>query len=1028
MRRTSKLASVILMTASVGCLDTDEPSLGEVESNAEVTPDISIVDGVEHTALAPVNLVPTLSCTPPSSSNCVNDIWMKQCGPKYWNTKQTCTQLNHQTAMQNFNWGQIYDDKIFDPKTETFLPAQKPPVSPVPTLFVGVPNSWAAQESKARIEAQKAVNPDWKTYKRSIGWLLEGVPVESCENYIYRSYYDVERWIDAINACKNDERCMVEASLYTMPTSGASTTHPGIGRRVLSDLAGVPLNDASHLGGYPLDMVRQSERDAFAPNYTIDQLPKNIFYANTEWFITPALLEAFPSNGVDGPREQVQKLLNELHRGSKLYQLDNSGTGFTTDADGYMSRHFADEWAFHRFGKNATATLTNGEMREYARRRQKVQDAWNLIGDLFKCKTIDGITPGSTCGPKIVNAMGKVHPGDTQMWEQDPFAFSSIVGQIKPDAFLTPPSLSGKVGFGTRIQSSPLSATELLTVSTGLDIIGDNLSLPGLTAPALAQPMMAPAPPGFSSGETTTLSASRSLNGGLQPIQANPLHSDAPYAPATFHNDLTSIRGYMNLMWSTYPPQLDPTKPYPALKCDPPTNRVTMAADQLRSYETFQPVCVMVNTLLEEWFRKVNGKPSCLDPKGVYCDWTPDMFVDRFVTKNIGYAAAAKELEYSECKRWTNGGDLDNPNNDIDTGIGIKLDDRKTSLALRNVLKARKEYFMQQLKNVPIRAQDHFGKLRIDKDSIGNSDFGGGYEYQLSWDLELFRGPDTKVCRMGGSTVAEFDASARLFGHKVTLLDARTAVQSNVGDLGKAKGDAHLKVVGITFFDTKDDDHYDTANNGVINLETYRSPGSYFGLTAGGDKKTVFTAAAQVSWVTITVTVGAYYKYGTQTILAATLPDPTVCSGGNSFELFTSLTPFAELGAWADVDATIIGFGAGLEVSLELLGLKIPLTTKLEVKEQEGQPKITFLAKLDLVVSSLSGELLLYIKAFGIKVATFDLVKWKGVEHTFPIFRTKDTALPVGVLTQNLVKPWGSQSNQDPCPQGKSLNEEGICT
>ena len=40
------------------------------------------------------------------------------------------------------------------------------------------------------------------------------------------------------------------------------------------------------------------------------------------------------------------------------------------------------------------------------------------------------------------------------------------------------------------------------------------------------------------------------------------------------------------------------------------------------------------------------------------CDWVPQDFVDRFVTRNISYASAAKQIEYDYCKRWTGGGNI----------------------------------------------------------------------------------------------------------------------------------------------------------------------------------------------------------------------------------------------------------------------------------------------------------------------------------------------------------------------------------
>ena len=61
-------------------------------------------------------------------------------------------------------------------------------------------------------------------------------------------------------------------------------------------------------------------------------------------------------------------------------------------------------------------------------------------------------------------------------------------------------------------------------------------------------------------------------------------------------------------------------------------------------------------------------------------------------------------------------------------------------------------------------------------------------------------------------------------------------------------------------------------------------------------------------------------------------------------------------------------------------------------------------------------------------MASFSLVRWKGFEHKFPIFRTKDTKIPIGQLAPGSIVPPGAVAigEQDACLAGQTM-PNGVC-
>ena len=972
-------------------------------------------------AVIPVTLQPPdCAAQPPGKFTCLNNVWQKYCAA-YWNSDdpsnpdncaaQNATNLTTYGNQQSHRRGGADGGKVFDKTKNDFVPAW-------PTHHTGgliklkpasTSNSWAAHELKAKAAAQ--ADPfifDPLQYTRYPG-VADGVPINSCEEYTYRAFWDVERWIDAVNACKNDDRCVTQVSMHGMGAKSPAQV-PGIARRVPRDSDGQTITARMDKLEGAKSQLAQAEIDPFTDAYEIGGfVPKNAFYSGTTLFLTPSLIAGFAASGQDAA---VQRLANELHRGTTLFDFGNFGPAPTSggapykDAAGDWHEGFYDEWDFHSVMEKRTRPVSDGEAREYRRRADSVMQAWDLLADELKCAALGAHLVGAACGKPTPNALGKVHPGDTQMWQGDPLAARTIINNVDPTAWISPPSTTGMVGFGGQLQPGAYTAEQLAAgaISLGVQNLTSGSHLPGMVnlggiqAHAAVQQHSHPA----------ALMHAKCVGNNCPNITGEP----AAYDTSDGVNIL-SLKGFLNQLWTVNPPRVDATVPYPHLNCAvsirrgaavgvggggidfPPGNGLT-GDPHYQTDRYWVDVCNFTNLLLEEWGRRLQGLPSCIDPTQNGCDWMPRDFVDRFVTKNVGYAAAAKEVEYKNCQRWTAGGKVKDPDTQH---IGLTQGQR-AFIGLANAeFNKREAIFDQKMKSIPVKAADDFGILRSDKQTIGDSSFGGGYSYDLGWHLKVMkRDGDGQICRLGGNAEAAFEAHATLFSSDFNVLDARATVSSNDNDDGKAWADGKLYVVGYQLFDTNG--HYDLSQ-----AYTYKK--------VDGGKPTLITAPFQVGWVTVTVSAGVAYDYGVVVTLTATAAQKTDCNAkAPIFEAKSTFTPFADLGGWVDADVSLAGIvGVGVEVDLTLVGIQLPLSASLTLGLDQQQLSILFQAGLDLVLTTLKGELDFYIEAFWTHVATFTIVKWDGFSHTFPVFRTPLVAIPLLELPKGSIL---STNDSDP--------------
>ncbi len=961
---------------------------------------------------------PVVFCAPPSGESCNSVWWIANCGTKFGSMSPTdfvnnpCLvgQPNLQDAWRA-DWVQKHPqwaltDKVFKAAIDDFVPAVAPSMAAADagsSVFAGTVTSWASHEEQARMLARQAANPDPLTYRRP-GAPSFGSAMNTCEDYVYRSFDDVERWIDGINACKDAARCKVNVSLNGMTASGSVL--PGIARHAFKDsdavlLTGVGSSRINTM--FSKGQITQMEADPFDQAYRLGSVPKNSFYAGTSQIFSPALVDAFTDAGMG---VQISGLVDETARGENLYAIGFQAQGngaWSQDSMG-IHQNFVDEWEFHDVLNQRTASVTEGEIREYRKRNAQIVEALEEGTDRMKCLFANKMVVGG-CNGMQINAVGKTHPGDKQMWESDPFAARSILASISPYSFTWPPSMNNQVGFGTELQLSNVSAFDIANglVSSGVQQLSPIAHLPGMTQ-GLLSPHLVPVPPGVPAPPNTAV-----LSSGPPPMI---LSAWVPHVDPAAHMEMGTLKWMINRTWTVNPPRIDRGSRTPKLDCRYSSPRVVLTrgspmmlvADPDFHTETVWPqVCEMTNVLLVEWARKLNNKPSCLERTSSRCDWSPQDFVDRFVTKNMGYGAAAKEVEYQYCKRWTGGGKLTDQTRDLNNKLvkGLEYWDRFYLANVRAAIEAREAEFKALLATIPMTSTNNFGTQKIDSAHIGDKIFGGGYGYDLSWHASpVGRDGTGQICRMGGSAVAKFNADAILFTAKFKIVDALASVTANENDDHKAEAQAHLYVVGYEFFDTGPD---------PINLIGNVSP-DLPGDMSDKQRVQLLKLPFQVGPVTVTITAGIAFDYGSTLTIATSVPVAGSCDVKQPvFQVKSVFKPYADLGVWADADASLAGIvGVGLEVELTLVGLALPLTAEVHIglnPNKANELSLMFNAGLDLELTTMAGQINFYIEALFMQVASFKIVSWPGFRQKFPIFRTPPVALPLSVLSQDIKAP-----------------------
>lgn len=998
-----------------------------------------------------------LTCTTPSNAQCADPNFLKNAAgnvcEQSWS--QSCSsRLDAWAASQTSR-----DTSQFDPAKNEFVPARMlSNVSATATnkatlatktgtfdtnKFSAPKNSYKYQEQAWDFQAmQGATVTPASSYWSVPGYSQAGQFITSCTKYVYYSFFEEQRFEDGLRACKGDDKCMVGVAYD--PTVGISPVGGQV--RGLRDSLGRAVSTrvnelASH------DAIPKASPDPWTPNDSLMDQPKNALFAGGERFFTPAAVAA--AKAADPAKAaELQAMINVLHKHGRAdyYRFyDKGASGAVISPPGTpIMQGFADEWDWHGVMNQRTQTLpdgtpmNDGHFAEFDKRNQRALKLWADVYEKVKCSLV---TPGQLpgCRGAIPSAIGRVHPGDQQIRDQDMFLQKSIFANVDPASIMVQPTALNADGTLSNATIQALSFTSY-------GATGVNVAFKPTMGTAI--PMSYTVSPNVGSSTTSTTIAptltmlpisGTTLSATLQTVQAPHMigyvaslgtptldHPAAPVVPVTVTSTgdvvepiaFGTIGGIVDGMWTKGELKFDFSQKHLTMDCTPPMTTTTIVLNGVPRVVSLptgpqDPICLAMKMELDEWGRKLDGKPSCLDENGYYCDWSPSAFVGRFLGKFRDAGSAAKEAELTYCKSWTGGGDFFNVDKDW---VGLTLADMQDIAAFRKRLDARRNAFEKIVASVPVDATDEFGEYKADAQSVGGDFIGGGFHYDFRWGARLHRKPkgttptldDGKICGISSSIVNDYGAEVTTPFGKFGVVDQALESRVNQQLDGKIRTRAAFELLRgtpweVSLLGSFDDQGNPTGGDAVYDLSGVVPPT----FKSFEERQDLFDVPFQVAWFTVDISGGVDFTASALANFSGTA-NPKCDVANVAFNSGASLLTDASVGAYLDAGISLAGIvGAGVEGDLTLLGLSAPASGNVRLvgstSNTSTRPKLDVDLGLDLKLHALDGKFKLWVEVFWVKVVNLTLFTWKGLEHTFPLFHTKAT-IPIAPLDGFVLK------------------------
>jgi hypothetical protein len=377
--------------------------------------------------------------------------------------------------------------------------------------------------------------------------------------------------------------------------------------------------------------------------------------------------------------------------------------------------------------------------------------------------------------------------------------------------------------------------------------------------------------------------------------------------------------------------------------------------------------CKIGEFLREEWARKKAGHKSCLDRDNYGCDWKPATFSARVLDK-------VPELDrykwfLTRCNAWTSG-TFSPPAPNLTAAKKI-IDDAEE--AIGEARQALEPYY----KNNNDHGRKYGGQWGEDK-TYGDKDwFGAELDFEVGWDVEAAAktGENKNVCALAGGMKGKVDAIAHLAMFEAPLV--KGDLYAEVGKPGapnQARFHSKLTILGSEVFDKPNGSGWVTTQiveEGPIAFQS--SPKASFTVPIGG----------------VPVTGSLWGEMGLGYAISA---KGNVASGCNDiddirFGVTGGFGPVLSAVGRANVGVGVAGIvSAGISAALTIVRIELPMNISLSMKPADpkksgDEPKLVFGSSLDLLLSTLSGRMSLYVE-FLMFSEEWELFRWSGLGPT----------------------------------------------
>lgn len=775
-------------------------------------------------------------------------------------------------------------------------------------------------------------------YHRNISWAHNGKKITSCDEFAYESLHDWSRFVDVSRTCRGRADCLTELGLIQKT--------PGLDHPML-DTAGRKLDVQISLNK--------------------GQLPKNTFFERADKFAFSA-----GPNGFSPTNETPWKTMAaHLRHGASYHWIGTAPAkgkpGKKTLADSAMPisakwKTYGDEFDFHRKLRKRTKGLSQAERAEFARRRKLMREllnlmqakaeAWDQIQSAAKLETgkmpevqIPFLTDVSDPFVQLINAQKQLK------------ATQRAARQVKKK--LGAGKLRKMPGAGIKSRLVP-RAKHGANEFRSLEEIDADLEELGVFA--------APSKRGRPSKKQRRAKKDKKKRGRkAQQLRRakRGKKKGKPKSGAAVGKVMTTPNGdaHIGQFQGTHIPEIKPMSVCGEWnKPGEWTKTMTPFSDLLG----YGPISCRIGVLLRhEWARNMAGQASCLDLTDPSCDWSPEMFTQRFV-QDLPYASEFASIR-NECMEWT----ADEFGPEDSSVIAVEKRIAKVKKKAAKAKKLLAPFAMGE----PSAHGQAYGDSYDENDTWGDKDiFASGYAAGVGWEVKpVASSPKGKVCALEGHAEAKFNVNAWFFGSKQKVVNALGRIAA---EKGEAKLDAHVVALGYHLFSQKNDVTLSKA------------------WTASGGKSIdvpELKPSVEIWAGPILVTGSAWGELYFGAEMSANAKANS-CANDSLFVTEASLGPTARVTAAAQVGFGISGFlSAGIRGYLDLITLGLPLglhaTANIDELEIGGG--------MDLTLGSLSGRLALYVE-YIIGEDEYDIIKWGGFgPTTIPIFELPTAVLPL---------------------------------
>lgn len=883
--------------------------------------------------------------------------------------------------------------------TETaIIPTVKNSHVSAPVLSLVKPKSWAGWEVRARQEAASAqslalpgIGPSAATYTRKSAWNgngpnHDGQGVDSCEEYVYESFYDIERWIDASNFCARNDRCAVDMTFFSW-NGTTSPNRPGIAGRVLRDRFGSPISNL--FGGWD------------SPNWFDGSIPmamaKNDYYAGMAAYLSPAMRDAFVAQGYGAYYDALELRLRQgaLYYGVKTNPATTGGA-FVQGRN--LQQGFKSLWEYHYVMKERTKTIAAEIGEEFRLRRSRLLDAQQHFEDLTGCTTFGQIA-SLACNGGGALTMPTIQPKfDDAIWMYDVDTRRALrSGGLALQTIALPPTTQFALAhnFSFAGMSPSFMADQMTRTNLAMGSPISNQSL--LSAFNLGQVYLQ----AFSTNQVNTAPAPVPYAGSPN-ISYGSFVQLPPGSPAVVKSNVDAA-----YLWQVKQFPLKVENGLPVLNCEADDPLPLKEEDTGRPAEDDRRVtvkrhalCALTNLLMREFNHAERAEPSCLDPNDYACDWTPFEARSSIEANYLTKWSRQKESRYSFCRMMTGGGQIDPSVPSNQPALTLTAAERQSVPAMTFKLKSRFDSVAEDIKAIPRKSANVFGKTFGDKQTYGTDLFNAHYDFTLGWEARLYpmqgQGNQDQICQVGGMVGGNASAGITVFGGTCELFDVELQLRANDSEAGtndeKAHVLAHANVLG-----------FGTPGNMSWTYELFEpieetwDLNSSFGFQASNDESIdLFRADFQIWYFTVTIRVGIGVRYGGFGEFTTKVPNDCTSSLPPSpvmFEATAKIGPYVALYAIADIGVSLAHIiGVGVEVELTILSVSVPIHTSARIVNRDASIWFEAEAGLDLDVGTLDGKLKGYIEIFGGKIKK-EIVSWKGYHQVIPVFQTPTAAI-----------------------------------